>query len=300
MITRRRAIALAAAAPLTARCAFDGSAIRVGSKNFTESFIIAEIYAQSLEAAGLRVERLFNLGSTQIAMAAMARGNIDLYPEYTGTALIDVLHLPPISDSRRAYAVVSRLFAQRYAITWLTPSPMNDSQALATTRAVAVSDRLSTLSDVARAAPHLRLATIQEFLARPDGLPGLQRSYGGFHFREVRTYDIALKYQALIEGKADVASAFTTDGAIATDALVVLRDDRHFWSAYNVAPVVRAATLAARPQIAGILDAVSPAITDRAAQTMNAAVENLQQDPADVAGAFLRKRQNAIVRGAKS
>jgi osmoprotectant transport system substrate-binding protein len=164
---------------------------------------------------------------------------------------------------------------------------MNDSQGLATIRAVAQRERLATLSDVARAAPRLRLATIQEFLARPDGLPGLQRFYGGFRFREIRTYDIALKYSALLEGRADISSAFTTDGEIATDSLVVLRDDRHFWSAYNVAPVVRGAALRARPKLARVLDAVSPYITDRAAQQMNAAVEKGQQDPADVATAFL-------------
>lgn len=287
-IVRRRALALIAAAPLAARCAFDNSAIRVGSKNFTESFLIAEIYAQSLEAAGMRVERLFNLGSTQIAMAAMGHGNIDLYPEYTGTALIDVLHLAPIANPRAAYATVSRLFKQRYGIVWLTPSPMNDSQALATTRAVAERHRLATLSELSHAAGTLRLATIQEFLARPDGLPGLQRFYGGFRFREVRTYDIALKYRALLDDAADVASAFTTDGAIATDELVILRDDRHFWSAYNVAPVVRAAALVARPRIASVLDAISPKITDRAAQAMNAVVENTQADPVDVAAKFLR------------
>jgi osmoprotectant transport system substrate-binding protein len=288
-VSRRRALAMVAATPLAAGCAFDPSAIHVGSKNFTESFVIAEIYAQSLEAAGMRVERLFNLGSTQIAIAAMERGNIDLYPEYTGTALIDVLHLAPIASAREAYAVVSSAFAKRYGIVWLAPSPMNDSQALATTREVAARFRLATLSDVARAAPELRFATIQEFLARPDGLPGLQRFYGGFRFREVRTYDIALKYRALLEGKADIASAFSTDGAIVTDALVLPRDDRHFWSAYNVAPVVRAATLAARPAIARVLDKISPKITDRAAQAMNAAVENAQADPADVAAAFLRR-----------
>jgi osmoprotectant transport system substrate-binding protein len=286
-VNRGRALALVAATPALARCAFGGSRVRVGSKNFTESFVIAEIYAQALEAAGMRVERLFNLGSTQIAIAAMQRGNVDLYPEYTGTALIDVLHLAPIADPREAYAVVSRLFRQRYSIVWLRPSPMNDSQALATTRQVAASKGLADLSDVSRAAPNLRLATIQEFLARPDGLPGLQKFYGGFRFAQVRTYDIALKYNALVEGRADLASAFTTDGAIAVNSLVVLRDDRHFWSAYNVAPIVRVAALAARPQIARVLNAVSPAITNGAAQTMNAAVEHLQQDPTDVASAFL-------------
>lgn len=289
MISRRRALAFAVTAPLLTRCVFDRSAVRVGSKNFTESFVIAEIYAQSLEAAGMHVERLFNLGSTQIAIAAMRRGNIDLYPEYTGTALIDVLHLPPISNAHGAFEVVARAFKQRYDIVWLTPSPMNDSQALATTRAIASRYGLATLSDCARAASRLRLATIQEFLARPDGLPGLQRFYGGFAFREVRTYDIALKYRALLEGAADVASAFSTDGAIATYDLVVLRDDRHFWSAYNVAPVVRAQTLAARPKIGTVLDAVSPRITNGAAQMMNAQVEHAQADPADVAAAFLKR-----------
>ena len=237
----------------------------------------------------MHVERIFNLGSTQIAIAAMRRGNIDLYPEYTGTALIDVLHLPPISNPHAAYAVVARAFRERYDIVWLDRSPMNDSQALATTRAGSARYGLATLSDCARNAPRLRFATIQEFLARPDGLPGLRRFYGGFRFAEIRTYDIALKYTALLEGAADVASAFSTDGAIATNDLVVLRDDRHFWSAYNVAPVVRAQALAARPKIADVLNAVSPRITDRAAQTMNARIEHDQADPADVAAEFLKR-----------
>jgi osmoprotectant transport system substrate-binding protein len=280
---------LVGASPLLTRCSLPGSTLGVGSKNFTESFVIAEIYAQTLEASGLRIDRLFNLGSTQIAIAAMQRGNIDLYPEYTGTALIDVLHHAPIHDPRLAYETVAREFERRYGIIWLDPSPMNNSQALATTRTVAARYHLETLSDVARAAPHLRFATIQEFLARADGLPGLQKFYGGFHFLEVRTYDIALKYQALLTGKADVASAFTTDGAIDVDALLLLRDDRQFWSAYNVAPIVRQAALTAHPSLAQILNAVSPAITDRAARAMNAAVENDQQDPADVAAAFLSK-----------
>jgi osmoprotectant transport system substrate-binding protein len=286
-VSRAKALTLLAAGPMLASCALDRGVVRVGSKNFTESFLIGEIYAQALENAGMRVERLFNLGSTQIAMAAMKRGNIDCYPEYTGTALIDVLHMEPIADSRGAYDVVARLFEQRYDIVWLRPSPLNDSQGLATTQEISAAQGLTTLSQVAQAAPRLRLATIQEFLARPDGLPALQRAYGGFRFASVRTYDIALKYRALLEGKADVASAFTTDGAIATDRLVILRDDRHLWSAYNVAPVVRRAALIARPAIARVLNAVSPSITDRAARAMNAAIEDSSQDPADVAASFL-------------
>ncbi|MBV8434066.1 MAG: quaternary ammonium transporter [Candidatus Eremiobacteraeota bacterium] len=286
-LARSRAIALIAASPLLARCGSKNGSVRVGSKNFTESFVLAEIYAQALEAAGLRVDRRFNLGSTQIALAAMARGDIDLYPEYTGTALIDVLHLPPEQDPKAVYATVAREFARKYDLTWLRPSPMNDSQALATTKAIAARERIATLSDLAPKAGALRLATIQEFLSRPDGLSVLQRVYGGFRFADVKTYDIALKYQALTSGKADVASAFTTDGAIATDELVVLRDDKRAWAPYNVAPVVRTATLKTYPSVARLLDAVSPRITDAAAQRMNAAVESGHRDPADVAAEFL-------------
>ncbi|MDE2482934.1 MAG: hypothetical protein KGN02_12195 [bacterium] len=286
-ISRARALALLATVPALARCSARNGTIRVGSKNFTESIVIAEIYAQTLERAGLSVERRLNLGSTQIALAAMARGDIDLYPEYTGTALIDVLHLAPLDSPHAIYETVRAAFARSYGITWLAPSPMNDSQGIATTAAIAARYRLRTLSDLALAAPRLRLATIPEFLSRPDGLPGLQRRYGGFHFASVRTYDIALKYQALLDGSADVATAFTTDGEIASAHLVLLDDDRHLWPAYNVAPIVRSAVLAREPRIAHALDAIAPAITSAAAQRMNAAVEGERKDPADVAAAFL-------------
>ncbi len=285
-VSRRDALAYLAGAAALSACG-TRKTIRVGSKNFTESFVIAEIYSQALERSGLPVNRRFNLGSTQIALAAMRRGDIDLYPEYTGTAAIDVLHLPPMHDPIQLYRTVAREFAERYDLFWLTPSPMNDSQGLAVTSDFAKRERIETLSQLAPVASRFRLATIQEFVVRPDGIPGLQKLYGGFQFREVRTYDIALKYRALLEGKADVASAFTTDGAIAVDRLTVLRDDRKLWPPYNVAPVVRKQTLQTQPHLARILDRVSPAITDTVARQMNAAVES-GQDPSDVAAAFLK------------
>jgi osmoprotectant transport system substrate-binding protein len=288
-VSRSRALALTAGGLALAACG-GAQAVVVGSKNFTESFVIAEIYAQTLEAAGLRVERRFNLGSSEIALEAIRRGDIDLYPEYTGTALLDILHLAPEHDPESAYLLVKRDFSQQFDLVWLARSPMNDSQAIATTAAVAKRERLATLSDLAKAAPRLRLATIQEFLTRADGLPGLQKVYGGFEFREVRTYDIAVKYQALLQNKADVASAFSTDGAIEADNLILLRDDKGLWPAYNVAPVVRRSTLKAKPQIKTALDAVSPSITDAAARHMNAQVEGAKQDPAEVAAAFLAGR----------
>lgn len=227
-LSRARALALIGSTVALARCGAGGPRIRVGSKNFTESIVIAEIYSRALENAGLKVERRLNLGSTAIAMAAIERGDIDLYPEYTGTALLDVLHLPPMSDPKKIYDIVAASYAKQYHLTWLNPSPMNDSQALATTKAISKAHNLTTLSELSKAAPQFRLATIQEFLARADGLPGLQKFYGGFEFKAVRTYDITLKYQALRDGAADIASAFSTDGTISTDDLVVLRDDRNF------------------------------------------------------------------------
>jgi osmoprotectant transport system substrate-binding protein len=286
-VTRGRAIALAASTLALPSCSSSES-LRVGSKNFTESIVIAEIYAQTLERAGFRVERRFNLGSTQIALAAMQRASIDLYPEYTGTALIDVLHHAPVSDPHASYEIVRTAFARDYGMEWLDPSPMSDSQGLATTTAVAKRYALRTLSDLSRVSSKLRLATIPEFLSRPDGLPGLQRLYGGFTFASIKSFDIALKYRALLAGEADIATAFTTDGAIAANHLVVLIDDRHLWPPYNIAPVVRGATLAQHPRVATALNAIAPHIDDATARSMNAAVENESADPADVAATFLR------------
>ncbi len=284
---RSTALATIGGAFALVRCA-PSQAIRIGSKNFAESILLAELYAQTLETLGIAVERRFDLGSTQIALAALARGDIDCYPEYTGTALIDVLHHAPMRDGEAMLKLLRATFEARFHATWLAPAPMNDSQALATTREISRRLNLTTLTECSRLAPQLRLATIQEFLARPDGLPGLQRYYGGFRFQSIRTYDIALKYEALLTGKADVATAFTTDGTIAARQLVVLRDDRHFWPAYHAAPVVRTATLVRFPRMRAALDALSARLSTSAVASMNEHIESAQMSPAAVAHGFLQ------------
>ncbi|MBV8246278.1 MAG: glycine/betaine ABC transporter substrate-binding protein [Candidatus Eremiobacteraeota bacterium] len=287
-VSRRYAMLLVGSALAVPGCAKNAGAIRIGSKNFTESVIVAEIYAQALERAAIPVLRKFELGSTQIALAALVRGDIDLYPEYTGTGLIDVLHHAPLRDERAIYKIVQNEFEHRFDVQWLAPSPMNDSQGLATTRALAERYGLRTLSDLSAKAPQLRLATIPEFVSRADGLPGLQHFYGGFQFKDVKTYEIGLKYQALLTGAADVATAFTTDGQIAADRLVVLDDDRQMWPPYHVAPIVRRQLLTARPHVAALLDRIGSFITTEAAQTMNAAVDVDKHDPGDVASEFVK------------
>ena len=286
MISRRTALGLIGGACSLAACS-PSSSIIVGSKNFTESILLAEIYAQALRKAGMRVTTRLNLGSTQIAMAAIARGEIDLYPEYTGTALLTVLNLPASQDAAAIYRTVADAFKTKYGLIWLDPAPMNDTQAIATTQMIATRHDLHTLSQLSHLAPQLRLATIPEFLTRADGLPGLRKRYGGFAFKEIRTYDIGLKYDALLTGHADVATAFSTDGTVATQHLVLLDDDKHLWPPYRPAPVVREATMKAFPMIAPTLNAIESAITTERMQAMNARIESDHADPHDVAAAFL-------------
>jgi len=289
-IGRRSALtAIAGLALAPAACAHPaGAAIKIGSKNFTEELILGELYAQSLEHAGLRVDRRLDLGSVEVAMAALERGDIDLYPEYTGTALLVVLKLPPITDRDRTFETVKREYERRFHLTWLRPAPMNDSQALATTPAVAARYGLRTLSDLSRQAPKLRLASVPEFTDRPDGLAGLRKAYGGFAFASIRYIAIGLKYKALLDGDVDVAVAFGTDGQIGADHLLVLEDDKHFWPPYQVAPVVRDDALSRFPAIEPALDALAPHIMDASMRDLNWRVDGDHQEPADVARDFLR------------
>jgi osmoprotectant transport system substrate-binding protein len=288
-VKRARLLALLAALPATA-CGRGGDRIRVGSKNFTESLILGELYAQLLEGAGLRVTRRLDLGGTDIAMAALQRGEIDLYPEYTGTALLVVLKATPHGSPADQFAFVRNAYAKRYGLVWLDPAPMNDTQALATTRPIAARLGLRTLSDVAVKAPQLRLGAVPEFVKRPDGLPGLRRVYGGFAFKDVRLLDFGLKYQALLAGDVDIVVAFGTDGAIVADDLVVMRDDRRLFPDYQVAPVVRKPVLDAHPTIATALNRIAPLLTDAVMRNLNNEVDGkAKREPSDVAHDFIAK-----------
>ena len=280
---------IAAGLSLPACSSGTAAQISVGAKNFTEELILGEIYAQVLEGHGLRVTRKLNLGGTDIAMEALRRGEIDLYPEYTGTALLTQLTRAPLADGKRIYAAVKAAYQKQYALTWLDPAPANNTQALATTGAIAAREHLHTLSDLAAAASRLRLGAIPEFLKRSDGLPGLQRAYGGFHFKETRLIDIGLKYKALANGDVDVVVAFGTDGEIIGEHLTVFLDDKRFWPAYNVAPVVRDQTLKAYPAIAGYLNRIAPLLTDTQMRTLNDEVAGSQKREAgDVARDFVK------------
>jgi osmoprotectant transport system substrate-binding protein len=290
-LPRSRALALIGAGLALGGCGGgkSGPQVSVGAKDFTEELILGEIYAQVLEQNGFTVARKLNLGGTDIAMEALRRGEIDLYPEYTGTALLTQLKRPPLRDGAEIYRVVKSAYQKDYQLTWLDPAPANNTQALATTGPLAARYNIRTLSGLAVAAPQLRLGAIPEFLKRSDGLPGLQRVYGGFAFKETRLIDIGLKYKALLIGDVDVVVAFGTDGEIIGDRLTVFTDDKHFWPAYNVAPVVRDQTLATYPAIATHLNKTAPFLTDTQMRSLNDQVEGTQKREAgDVARDFIK------------
>ncbi|GAC1523910.1 MAG: glycine betaine ABC transporter substrate-binding protein [Vulcanimicrobiaceae bacterium] len=290
-ISRSRALALLASTAAVAACGRNpaaASTIAIGSKDFTEELILGEMYAAILEQNGFTIARKLDLGGTQVAMAALRRGDIDLYPEYTGTALITELKAKPSKDAATNYETVKRYYAAHYDLQWLDAAPFNDTQALATTPAIAAKYSLRTLSDLAKAAPQLRLGAIPEFTKRDDALPGLQRAYGGFRFKDVKLFEIGLKYKALESGAVDVVVAFGTDGKIEIDKLYVFVDDKRFWPSYQVAPVVRKATLARYPAIATHLDKLAPMLTDAVMRGLNAQVDGAKRDPKAVALEFLR------------
>ncbi|MGH2562080.1 MAG: glycine betaine ABC transporter substrate-binding protein [Thermomicrobiales bacterium] len=321
MVTRRTLVKGLATAPVLGSIVMSAprvmaqDAIGVGSKNFPEALIIGEMYALALENAGLTVERSLNLGGTGVAHEALLAGDIDLYPEYTGTGLIAVLEatLADVTGSQASpvagaaaspvagdtvdavYNYVNQQYQEQFGLVWLDQSPMNNSQALAVTRDFADEHGLSTISQLAELAgdEEIVISAPSDFEERPDGLIGLRDVYGGgFEDVEVNGVDPGIKYQALTDGDANVVLAFSTDAEIAFFDLVVLEDDLGLWPPYHVAPVVRQDTLDANPLIGETLNTLSPLLTTEVMIELNGLVVGEEkQDPADVARQFLVDQQ---------
>lgn len=263
--------------------------IRIGSKNFTEQLLLGEIYALLLEEHGYRVDRRLNLAGTLVAHQALVHGEIDLYPEYTGTGLFNMLNLEPMSDAEAVYNVVKQGYEEQWDLVWLEPAPMNNTQAIAVTRETAERYDMYTLSRMAEVAPELVMAAVPEFTERPDGLAGLQEVYGGFQFKDIRLVDFGIKYRVLLARQADVTVAFGTDGEIIGHDLVIVQDDKGLWPPYQVAPVVRRELLERAPDVAAILNSVQPYLTDATAQRLNWEVDGNKREYTRVARDFLRE-----------
>ena len=292
--------------------------IRVGSKDFTEQFIVAHMYLQVLENAGHSVEDKLNLGGTQVAHQALVSGEIDLYPEYTGTGLTEVLGMSvddvsggsgtpeatpagdmtamatPVSGgdmSQAVYDTVKAEYESQFSATWLERSPANNTQALAVKREFSEENGITTISQLAEVADQYIISAPADFPEREDGLLGLQRVYGaGFENIEVLPVAPGLKYQALLDDQAQVVLAFGTDGQISGNDLVVLEDDMGLWPPYNLAPVVLMSVLDANPDVADLLNGVTTLLTDEVLSSLNWRVDGDEKaEPADVATDWLNE-----------
>jgi osmoprotectant transport system substrate-binding protein len=259
--------------------------VRIGSKNFTENLILAEIYALALEGAGIAVERKFDLAGS-VVHTALVNNEIDLYPEYTGTGLLSVLKLGLITDPEQVYQTVKDEYKKRFDIVWLNYAQANDGQGIAVTKEASDTYGIRTISQLQANAGSIRFASQGEFDEREDALPGLAKVYGPFNWRSTNVYTDALKYQVLIAGDADATPAYTTEGQLADPRFVLLEDDKHVWPPYNIAPVVRQNILTAYPAIASVLNAVNAKIDTPTITALNAQVDVDKREYAEVAKAF--------------
>ena len=257
--------------------------IRVGSKDFTENLVIAEIYALALEDNGYTVERVSNISSSLIHNS-IVNDEIDLYPEYTGTGLLSVLGEDMETDSEKVYKIVKKEYEKQFNLTWLDYASANDSQGLVIRTEVANSLNIKTISDLQAHASELRFASQGEFDEREDGLPGLEKTYGTFNWQSSKVYDNSLKYSVLENDEADVTPAYTTEGQlVSTDKFTLLEDDKQFWPPYNLAPVVRDNILDDNPDIKTILNNISAKLDTETVTELNAKVDVDGQEYTDVA-----------------
>lgn len=256
--------------------------LRIGSKNFTENLIVSEIYALALEDKGYKVERIPNIASS-IIHTALVNGEIDLYPEYTGTGLLAILKKDLLTDPKQVYDTVKSEYLKQFNLVWLNYSSANDGQGLVIRTDVANNLGIRTISDLQKQANEIRFASQGEFDKREDGIPGLEKAYGKFTWKSSRVYDNGLKYEVLASNEADLAPAATTEGQLTKPQFTLLIDDKHVWPPYNLAPVIKKSVLDAHPAIADILNTVSASLDTEKITKLNAEVDVEKKEYEEVA-----------------
>ena len=261
--------------------------IRVGSKDFTESLIIAEIYSLALEDAGFTVDRTGHNLASGIVHNAIVNAEIDLYPEYTGTGLLTVLGLPLMTDPLEVYELVKREYYQRYQITWLDFTQAHNGQGIAIRTDLARELGIVTISDLQPHAHNLRFVSTAEFLDREDGLPAMVAAFGPFDFYSVNIMGGGARYEALRTNAADVSVAFTTDGHLYnTHYYTLLVEDIVIWPPYNLVPIVRNAVLEEHPGVADALNRLAPHLNTAVLLHLNSQVIVYGRDVEEVAREF--------------
>jgi glycine betaine/choline ABC-type transport system substrate-binding protein len=273
-------------------CARRADRIVVGSKNFTEQLILGEMFAQIIEArAHLEVERRFYLAGTFICHQAILSGRIDLYPEYTGTALTAVLKEPPGRDKHEVYRRVKQSYESRFGLTLSPPLGFDDTFAMVIRGDDARKLNLHTLSQAATYTPQWRAGFGYEFMERPDGYKGLVATYGLRFAEAPRIMDLGLLTRALKDRQVDLIAGNNTDGLIRALDFYVLEDDRHYFPPYEGVAVIRQELLKTHPEVGAAVNALAGAISDDDLRRLNYAVDGEHKDAATVVREFLRERK---------
>jgi osmoprotectant transport system substrate-binding protein len=288
----RRSFAIVCLALLLASC-YNGtrSTIVIGSKNFSEQALLAEIVAQHLEARLHRsVIRRFYLAGSYICQQALLSGRIDTYVEYTGTALTAILHDPIQSDPSIVFARVKSEYKQRFGMEVMPSLGFNNTFAIVVRGEDARRLNLKTIDDARPYTPKWRAGFGYEFMERPDGYTGLAKVYGLEFSSTPRILDLGLLYRALLDKQVDLVAGNSTDGLLAARDLVILDDDKHYFPPYEAVPIVRPDTLASFPEMRSAIEELGGKISDAEMRKMNYAVDGEHRDIAEVAREFLHSK----------
>jgi osmoprotectant transport system substrate-binding protein len=267
------------------------SKIIIGSKFFTEQVVLAELLAQHIEAkTGIPVERKTNLGGTLLVHKALEAGELDLYVEYTGTALTAVLNGSPQGDSNAIYLRVKQLYSDRFHLEVTEPLGFENTFAMVIRGDDARNLHLRAISDITPIAPKWRAGVGYEFLERPDGFRGWSDRYALHFAGQPRVMDLGLIYRALVDHQVDIVAGNSTDGLIDSLGLVVLADDRHYFPPYDAVPIVRQSTLARFPQLRAALADLAGKLSAADIRRLNYAVDAQHQDAAAVVRSFRQSK----------
>ncbi|MFD2170005.1 glycine betaine ABC transporter substrate-binding protein [Tumebacillus lipolyticus] len=268
--------------------------ITVVGKNFTEQDIMANLVGVLLEEnTDLKIKTKAFLGGTDVCFSALKTGSADVYVEYTGTGLVNIMGEKTISDPDAVYQKVKEQFPGKYQIEWLEPIGFNNTYAIAVTQETSQKYNLKTVSDLQAHQAEIVFGTEQEFLDRDDGLKGMKSTYG-LNFKDVKAMDAGLKYQALTSGDVQAIDAFTTDGRLAKNNLVLLEDDKQFFPPYYAAPIVRSEVLKQHPEVGEALNKLAGKIDEKQMAELNAQVDVEKKKAKDVAKQWLE--QNGLVK----
>ena len=265
-------------------CSDSSKRIVVGSKNFTENILLAEITAQHVEnTTDIPVERRLNLGGTFLCHEAILSGAIDLYPEYSGTALKAILKSPAGNDPETVREAVAKQYGERFQLEWMKPFGFNNTFAILVRSSDAAATGMATISDLAAVAENRVIGFGFEFLERQDGYSGLVKAYGLRFAEPSKSMDLGLIFRALRDGQIDVGVANSTDGLITVMNLTMLEDDRRYFPPYDAAVVARSETLTRFPELRRVLDKLGGTLDEASMRRLNHEIDGNRRRPADVA-----------------